>query len=323
MAGVASSEAPDSDGETVSADAMRQALPGYMTFGNIREMHSESAAGICVSADVCVDGKTRINTLIVDPIAIKKVTTGVYKGFSIGGETLSRQGKTITRLKLNEISLVDRPANPEAKMDLWKAETTKITMLDSKFFAKALGLLETATETDIADALAKLKPTTPPAQTSTPDISAIVEAVKKAVANPDLNTTIEKLNRSVESLTTRAAQSDALIQKAERQSILDQANREGKVIPLEDDEVFGNLEKKIEAVPLQFLRSMLAKAQKTVPMKARSIVPLNVDGKETPVMIDTDKLTKLEKKDRASLVSSAQTRGAASIVEHIRKSSQN
>jgi hypothetical protein len=52
------------------------------------------------------------------------VTTGVYKGFSIGGKVLARDSKDkkiITKIALNEISLVDRPSNPEARFDVWKA----------------------------------------------------------------------------------------------------------------------------------------------------------------------------------------------------------
>ncbi|MBV9814089.1 MAG: hypothetical protein JO326_15175 [Acetobacteraceae bacterium] len=50
---------------------------------------------------------------------------GVYKGFSIGGRVRERDSadrRVITGLALNEISLVDRPANPEAVFDCWKAD---------------------------------------------------------------------------------------------------------------------------------------------------------------------------------------------------------
>src|SRR5207247_2508564 len=45
-----------------------------------------------------------------------------YKGFSVGGKSISKIGDTIEEFKLTEISLVDRPANPEARIDVWKAE---------------------------------------------------------------------------------------------------------------------------------------------------------------------------------------------------------
>src|SRR5207245_2505260 len=70
-------------------------------------------------------GVTHIAAKVVDPVAVKKVEEGVYQGFSIGGKVTKRSGddsKTIEGLKLIEISLVDRPANPEALLELYKAD---------------------------------------------------------------------------------------------------------------------------------------------------------------------------------------------------------
>jgi Caudovirus prohead serine protease len=123
--GTASSGAVDDADETVCPDAMKAALPAYMRFGALREMHGLTAAGATLSAEVGEDGATRIAAHVVDPVAVKKVQLGVYKGFSIGGRVLSRDAKdrkVITKLKLNEISLVDRPCNPEAVIDMWKAD---------------------------------------------------------------------------------------------------------------------------------------------------------------------------------------------------------
>ena len=123
--GTASTGAVDDADETVSPDAMKAALPAYMRFGALREMHGLTAAGATLSAEVGEDGATRIAAHVVDPVAVKKVQLGVYKGFSIGGKVLSRDPadrKVITKLKLNEISLVDRPCNPEAVIDMWKAD---------------------------------------------------------------------------------------------------------------------------------------------------------------------------------------------------------
>ncbi|MEN6630531.1 MAG: HK97 family phage prohead protease [Sulfuricella sp.] len=123
--GYASSEALDSDGETVTAEAMKAALPDYLKFGAVREMHQPSAAGTAIEAEVKEDGKTFFGAHVVDPVAVKKVQTGTYKGFSIGGKVTDRDeaNKTIiTGLKLVEVSLVDRPANPEAVFTMYKAE---------------------------------------------------------------------------------------------------------------------------------------------------------------------------------------------------------
>lgn len=122
--GIATSEAVDEQGEIVRADAIRAAIPDYMRFPALREMHQLSAAGSTLEAEVCEDGTTRIVAHVVDPVAVAKVRNQVYRGFSIGGRVTQREAgnpKTITGLVLNEISLVDRPANPEAIFDCWKA----------------------------------------------------------------------------------------------------------------------------------------------------------------------------------------------------------
>ncbi len=122
--GIATSEALDEQGEIVRADAIRAAIPDYMRFPALREMHQLSAAGSTLEAEVCEDGTTRIVAHVVDPVAVAKVRNQVYRGFSIGGHVTQREAgnpKTITGLVLNEISLVDRPANPEAIFDCWKA----------------------------------------------------------------------------------------------------------------------------------------------------------------------------------------------------------
>lgn len=125
--GYASSGAEDSDGETITSDAMKTALPDYMKFGAVREMHdAKKAAGTAIEAEVQEDGRTWFGAHVVDPVAVKKVETGVYKGFSIGGKVTGRDDlnkKLIKSIKLVEVSLVDRPANPEAVFTMFKAET--------------------------------------------------------------------------------------------------------------------------------------------------------------------------------------------------------
>ncbi len=123
--GVASSGAVDSDGERISPEAMKQALPDYMKFGAVREMHQPQAAGTAIEAQVDGEGKTQFAAHVVDPVAVKKVETKVYKGFSVGGKVLSRDEKDktlITGIKLIEVSLVDRPANPDAVFTMYKAD---------------------------------------------------------------------------------------------------------------------------------------------------------------------------------------------------------
>ena len=71
--GIATSEAIDEEGEIVRADAIRAAIPDYMRFPALREMHQLSAAGTTLEAEVCEDGTTRIVAHVVDPVAVSKV----------------------------------------------------------------------------------------------------------------------------------------------------------------------------------------------------------------------------------------------------------
>jgi phage head maturation protease len=132
--GYASTGAEDSDGEVITPDCMKAALPDYMAWGNVREMHdSTKAAGVAIEANVGDDGKTWFGAHVIDTEACKKVNAGVYKGFSIGGKVTARDtmNKTIIKgIKLYEVSLVDRPANPEAVFTMVKAQRTDDDELD-------------------------------------------------------------------------------------------------------------------------------------------------------------------------------------------------
>lgn len=132
--GYASTGDVDSDGETITADAMKAALPDYMKFGAVREMHQSTAAGTAIEAEVRDDGKTWFGAHIVDPVAVLKVRTEVYKGFSIGGKVVERDvtnKKVIKALDLIEVSLVDRPANPNAVFTMYKAAGTPADDVDA------------------------------------------------------------------------------------------------------------------------------------------------------------------------------------------------
>ncbi|MGE3783115.1 MAG: XkdF-like putative serine protease domain-containing protein [Alphaproteobacteria bacterium] len=121
--GYASTEALDEQGEIIRREALEAALGDYMRFANIREMHQPSAVGVAKEANVDDKG-LYLAAKIIDDEAWEKVVQGVYKGFSIGGRVTARHPadrSVITALTLTEISVVDRPANPDAVFDCWKA----------------------------------------------------------------------------------------------------------------------------------------------------------------------------------------------------------
>ena len=131
VSGYASSETLDSQGEVVEKEAIIKALPGYLgdpdpvtgrfLFGNLREMHQPSAVGKTVHAKVDSKGLF-IKGKVVDKNAWEKVKEGVYTGFSIGGRVLEQVKNRIKAIKLSEISLVDRPANPDALFSMVKID---------------------------------------------------------------------------------------------------------------------------------------------------------------------------------------------------------
>jgi len=131
VGGYASTEALDSQGEIVEKEAIANALPGYLgdfdsekgryRFGNVREMHQMSAVGKTMKAKIDNKG-LYVDAKIVDNGAWDKVKEGVYAGFSIGGRIVKQVKNRIKAIKLSEISLVDRPANPEAVFAMVKID---------------------------------------------------------------------------------------------------------------------------------------------------------------------------------------------------------
>lgn len=123
VSGYAATEQRATDGLVVTRDALAGAVDGYMEWANLRAMHRD-AVGVTREASVD-DGGLYITAEVVDDDAWEKVKRGVYKGFSIGAKVTERDpsDKTMVRgIELREISLVDRPADPGAKIDLWHAD---------------------------------------------------------------------------------------------------------------------------------------------------------------------------------------------------------
>lgn len=122
--GYASTPEMDSDGEIIKVEALEKALPDYLQFPTLREMHQAKAIGVTKNAEIR-NGKGQkeglyIGAKVVSDEAWKLVKEGVYKAFSIGGNVVKRVGKVIEDIDLIEISLVDVPANKGAVVELWK-----------------------------------------------------------------------------------------------------------------------------------------------------------------------------------------------------------
>ena len=133
--GKATDDSVDIDLQICDAAWLNRAMPEWFkTGGNIREQHSNIAAGVAKELDSTGDGHY-ISALVVDPVSVKKVETGVLKGFSIGiraprvvRDQKAANGRIIDG-QIVEISLVDRPANPNAKLMLAKSVEGEATLV--------------------------------------------------------------------------------------------------------------------------------------------------------------------------------------------------
>lgn len=125
--GKATDDSLDIDQQICDAGWLDRAMPEWFkSGGNIREQHSNIAAGVAKEYEPKADGHY-ISALVVDPVSVKKVETGVLKGFSIGikrprvvRDTKAVNGRIVDG-EIVEVSLVDRPANPNAKLMLAKS----------------------------------------------------------------------------------------------------------------------------------------------------------------------------------------------------------
>lgn len=120
--GFASTPDLDSDGEIITTGALKKALPGYLQFPTLREMHQSKAAGTVKETDLNLDDGLYIGAKVVADDAWELVKEGVYRGFSVGGHVIRKNENIIEELDLVEISLVDVPANKEAKIEVWKRD---------------------------------------------------------------------------------------------------------------------------------------------------------------------------------------------------------
>lgn len=125
--GKATDDSLDVDQQICDPAWLDRAMPEWFkSGGNIREQHSNIAAGVATEYEAKSDGHY-IRALVVDPVSVKKVETRVLKGFSIGiraprivRDTKAANGRIIDGM-IVEVSLVDRPANPNAKLMLAKS----------------------------------------------------------------------------------------------------------------------------------------------------------------------------------------------------------
>jgi hypothetical protein len=125
--GKATDDSLDIDQQICDGEWLKRAMPAWFkSGGNIREQHSNIAAGVAKEYEAKADGHY-IGVLVVDPVSVKKVDAGVLKGFSVGikNPRVVRDSKAangrIVDGQIVEVSLVDRPANPNCQLVLAKS----------------------------------------------------------------------------------------------------------------------------------------------------------------------------------------------------------
>jgi len=140
--GKATDDSLDIDQQICDDTWLSSAMPEWFkTGGNIREQHSSIAAGVAKEYESKADGHY-ISVLVVDPISVKKVESGVLKGFSIGiksprvvRDQKAANGRIIDG-QIVEVSLVDRPANPNAKLMLAKSVDGETSLVKVEEFTE-------------------------------------------------------------------------------------------------------------------------------------------------------------------------------------------
>lgn len=146
--GIATTEHLDSQGDIVTHSAIEKALPEYRRWRNIREMHHQRVVGKARYL-VLVPGRgLLVGAEITDDECWEKIVSGQYGGLSIGGIIHDKQRRfmggrmvsVITDMTISEISVVDQPANTQARLIISpnRDETEALKMFE-KWFDKSAG----------------------------------------------------------------------------------------------------------------------------------------------------------------------------------------
>lgn len=133
--GVAAEEAPDKSGEIMDYALSKPRFQewskvisdatGGKSLGNVRAMHQPIAAGKVISMQFDDDSKrVLVGARIVDDVEWRKVTEGVYTGFSVGGRYGQQKfdgGLMRYEAIPSEVSIVDNPCMKGATFTMVKA----------------------------------------------------------------------------------------------------------------------------------------------------------------------------------------------------------
>lgn len=116
----------DLDEQVCDPAWLREAMPEWAKWGNLREMHQPIAAG--VGLECAAEGDDWwVKSQVVDEGTAKKIEAGALKGYSVGIKNArvvkdaTAPGGRIVGGQIVEVSYVDRPCNPTATLAIAKA----------------------------------------------------------------------------------------------------------------------------------------------------------------------------------------------------------
>lgn len=284
VTGIASTEDVDSAGETVTADAMRKALPSYLQSGTVREMHQPIAAGRPMAAFVDDDGRTHLTVKIVDPVTIEKIKQGVLKGFSIGGKALAKAGKVITELLLKDVSVVDVPCNSQCVFNVIKFDAPGDKCSDpscknhSEAAVKKCG--DCMSKSMTQDAITKLDTLTATVESLAKTVKTLSEAQPAPITIDGKPVDIAKVLSDVGELQKRANETTQQVQASERKNIIAKMDTQGRVAFNPTTGVAFTM-KELNELPLDTLK-FAAVNSPVLPLEAKAIY----SGEQKPTDLD-------------------------------------
>lgn len=127
----------DLDEQICDPNWLREAMPEWMKFGNVREMHQPIAAGVGLELNAEGDD-WMLKSRVIDENTAKKVEAGALKGYSVGiknakviNDSVAKGGRIVGGT-IVEVSLVDRPCNPTAIAGIAKAVGTEWSAVETK-----------------------------------------------------------------------------------------------------------------------------------------------------------------------------------------------
>jgi len=151
--GYFTSDQKDAVGDVITKEATMKAIPDYRQWGNIRYMHQPKPVGVVRA--IGEDDGLEWNEVAFDitkPDVIEDVENGLLKALSVGIlvdfkdiDQLQDGGWIINGYKLAEISLVDHPANYDARLKTMTGEDA-LSYVKSLYGSSRNVIVETKSE---------------------------------------------------------------------------------------------------------------------------------------------------------------------------------